>query len=67
MGENVYVIKVSKEIAITANSIDKALYKFREGFADVETEEEVLSIRLDNDFIDELASSEDYDEYESEE
>lgn len=46
-----YVFKVNKYIGIKANNIDDALYRFREGFSDGESEEEVSHIYKDNDFL----------------
>lgn len=47
-----YILEVKKYIGIEAGSVDEALYKYHEGYADLETESEVISVTKDNDFFD---------------
>lgn len=51
---NTYVFEVVKYIGIKSNSIDEALYKYREGYSDGKSEDEVNSIYKDNDFLVEI-------------
>ena len=48
---NTYVFEVTKYIGVQARDVDEALYKYREGFSDGESEEEVTHIYKDNDFL----------------
>ena len=67
MEENMYVVKVVKYIGVKAKNVDDALYKYREGFVDLVTNEEVLGAYQNNDLFYKLDEPENYEEYESEE
>ena len=49
-----YVLEVTKLVGIHANNIDEALYKYHEGYSDGESEEEVISIYKDNEFLSDM-------------
>lgn len=62
MEENMYVVKVVKYIGVKAKNVDDALYKYREGFADLVTNEEVLGVYQNNDLFYKLDEPENYEE-----
>ena len=51
---DIYVLEATKLVGIYANSIDEALYKYHEGYSDGESEEEVISIYKDNEFLSDM-------------